>query len=69
MNSDSLDMVSRLGEGHMPCNFFLSEPQLKTTVVLYEKISVNLYYCTALPIIRTVLKNQAWNIYKYVLIL
>ena len=32
MNSDSLNMVSRLGEGHMPCNFFLSEPQLKTTV-------------------------------------
>ena len=25
-------MVSRLGEGHMPCTFFLSEPQLKTTV-------------------------------------
>ena len=22
MNSDSLNMVSRLGEGHMPCNFF-----------------------------------------------
>ena len=33
MNSDSLNMVSRLGEGHMSCNFFLSEPQLKTTVV------------------------------------
>ena len=33
MNSDSLNMVSRLGEGHMPCTFFLSEPQLKTTVV------------------------------------
>ena len=33
MNSDSLNMVSRLGEGHMPCNFFLSEPQLKTTVI------------------------------------
>ena len=32
MNSDSLNMVSRLGEGHMPCTFFLSEPQLKTTV-------------------------------------
>ena len=32
MNSDSLNMVSRLGEGHMPCIFFLSEPQLKTTV-------------------------------------
>ena len=32
MNSDSLNMVSRLGEGHMPCSFFLSEPQLKTTV-------------------------------------
>ena len=32
MNSDSLNMVSRLGEGHMPCNLFLSEPQLKTTV-------------------------------------
>ena len=26
-------MVLRLGEGHMPCNFFLSEPQLKTTVL------------------------------------
>ena len=25
-------MVSRLSEGHMPCTFFLSEPQLKTTV-------------------------------------
>ena len=32
MNSDSLKMVSRLGEGHMPGSFFLSEPQLKTTV-------------------------------------
>ena len=32
MNSDSLNMVSRLGEGHMPWTFFLSEPQLKTTV-------------------------------------
>ena len=27
-------MASRLGEGHMPCTFFLSEPQLKTTVNL-----------------------------------
>ena len=36
MNSDSLNMVSRLGEGHMPCTFFLSEPQLKTTVP-YDK--------------------------------
>ena len=34
MNSDSLNMVSRLGEGHMPGTFFLSEPQLKTTVIL-----------------------------------
>ena len=33
MNSDSLNMVSRLGEGHMPRTFFLSEPQLKTTVL------------------------------------
>ena len=33
MNSDSLNMVSRLGEGHMPGTFFLSEPQLKTTVI------------------------------------
>ena len=32
MNSDSLNIVSRLGEGHLPCTFFLSEPQLKTTV-------------------------------------
>ena len=32
MNSDSLNMVSSLGEGHMPCTFFLSEPQLKPTV-------------------------------------
>ena len=32
MNSDSLNVVSRLGEGHMPGTFFLSEPQLKTTV-------------------------------------
>ena len=32
MNSDSLNLVSRLGEGHMPGTFFLSEPQLKTTV-------------------------------------
>ena len=31
MNSDSLNMVSRLGEGHMSGTFFLSEPQLKTT--------------------------------------
>ena len=27
--------------------------------------TVNFYYCTALPIIRTVPKNQACNIYKY----
>ena len=27
--------------------------------------TVNFYYCTALPIIHTVLKNQACNIYKY----
>ena len=27
--------------------------------------TVNFYYCTALPITRTVLKNQACNIYKY----
>ena len=27
--------------------------------------TVNLYFCTALPIIRTVLKNQACNIYKH----
>ena len=26
-------MILRLGEGHMPSNFFLSEQQLKTTVV------------------------------------
>ena len=32
MNSDSLNMVSRLSEGHMPGTFFLSEPQLKATV-------------------------------------
>ena len=34
-------MVSRLGEGHMPGTFFLSEPQLKTTVrrFLYENYS------------------------------
>ena len=32
MNSDSLNMVSKLGDGHMLCTFFLSEPQLKTTV-------------------------------------
>ena len=46
MNSDSLNVVSRLGEGHMPGTFFLSEPQLKTTVarssasqILTEKIT------------------------------
>ena len=36
--------------------------------VLFEKNvdgTVNSYYCTALPIIRTVLKNQVCNIYKY----
>ena len=33
MNSDSLNMVSRLGEGHIPGTFFLSEPQLKTAVI------------------------------------
>ena len=27
--------------------------------------TVNFYYCTALPITRTVLKNQACNIYKH----
>ena len=31
-------MVLRLDEGHMPGNFFLSEPQLKTTVTYYVKI-------------------------------
>ena len=39
MNSDSLNMVSRLGEGHMPGTFFLSEPQLKTTVHCVVKYS------------------------------
>ena len=38
MNSDSLNMVSRLGEGHMPCTFFLSEPQLKITVSGHAKL-------------------------------
>ena len=38
MNSDSLNMVSRLGEGHMPWTFFLSEPQLKTTVREYTRL-------------------------------
>ena len=52
MNSDSLNMVSRLGEGHMPCNFFLSEPQLKTTV-LYA----NSYFATDIKMIGT--KNVA----------
>ena len=36
--------------------------------VLFEKKvdrTVNFYYCTSLPIIRTVLKKQACNIYKY----
>ena len=32
MISNSLNMVLRLGEGQMPWTFFLSEPQLKTTV-------------------------------------
>ena len=41
MNSDSLNMVSRLGEGHMPCTFFLSEPQLKTTVT---RVAVSVLY-------------------------
>ena len=40
MNSDSLNMVSRLGEGHMPGTFFLSEPQLKTTVWDYDANTV-----------------------------
>ena len=36
--------------------------------VLFRKkvdCTVHFYYCTALPIIRTVLKKQACNIYKY----
>ena len=36
--------------------------------VLFEKkveCTFNCYYCTALPIIRTVLKKQAWNIHKH----
>ena len=41
MNSDSLNMVSRLGEGHMPRTFFLSEPQLKTTVLYCEESLVS----------------------------
>ena len=39
MNSDSLNMVSRLGE--VPGTFFLSEPQLKTTVILDASIKKN----------------------------
>ena len=50
MNSDSLNMVSRLGEGHMPGSFFLSEPQLKTTVGRdfsdSENSSRRLFHCT-----------------------
>ena len=42
MNSDSLNMASRLGDGHMPCNFFLSEPQLKTTVNWRENLNFKL---------------------------
>ena len=46
MNSDSLNMVSRLGEGHMPGTFFVSEPQLKTTVRVSVRASLgNLCEC------------------------
>ena len=44
MNSDSLNMVSRLGEGHMPCTFFLSEPQLKTTVIYAREFLVTRFF-------------------------
>ena len=43
MNSDSLNMVSRLGEGHTWGTFFLSEPQLKTTVVYEGKMDT--FFC------------------------
>ena len=50
MNSDSLNMVSRLGEGHMPCTFFLSELQLKTTVLGGNRFEPPcMYYTIEIP--------------------
>ena len=40
MNSDSLNMVSRLGEGHMPWTFFLSEPQAQDACVKTETFPI-----------------------------
>ena len=37
----------------------------KTLQNFYQCCTVNFYYCTALPVICTVLKKQACNIYKY----
>ena len=71
MNSDSLNMVSRLGKGHMPCTFFLSEPQLKTTgmpmVVILSKgltntVSKMLTDVSCLPcVLSECLNNHASN--------
>ena len=51
MNSDSLNMVSRLGEGHMPWSFFLSEPQLKTTVTVTLHIFKKFQYLSLFVLI------------------
>ena len=75
MNSDSLNMVSRLGEGHMSGTFFLSEPQLKTTVLsieLEKNKSQILFDRPLLPkgsatIIESDLKKKLWRILSKVL--
>ena len=59
MNSDSLNMVSRLGEGHMPWTFFLSEPQLKTTVARMHAMDAD--YAFELFSIKTCAPQFKWH--------
>ena len=46
MNSDSLNMVSRLGEGHMPCTFFFlsTTAQNHCEEELCKYVSINMNY-------------------------
>ena len=51
--------------GELYCSFsFLHYPSYYTYCSKKVYRTVNFYYCTAIPIVRTVLKNQACNIQK-----
>ena len=63
MNSDSLNMVSRLGEGHMPGTFFLSEPQLKTTVC-YVSLRQNKNKPCQRNLMQNGLQTNMYNVHK-----